>query len=122
MSYPLKVRKDAKDFHRVTKDALKVIWAKAKKWKCRLIFEDKARYYCNWKLKKFYIYILSSGLFIRVHDSHVARKDAIVDYHSGLAVLCNGKEIPVSRKMTDIIKQIVESNRLPDRQAGNSRP
>src|SRR3990172_9068767 len=105
MDYPVKVRKDMKDFHRDTKDALKIIWAKAKGWRCRFIFEDKRRYYWGHKLKKFYAYILSSGLFIRLHDSHVARMDAIVDYRAGVAVLCTGKEIPVSRKMTEIVKQ-----------------
>lgn len=110
MDYPLRLRKDQHSFHRVTKDALKVIWAKAKGWKCRLIFEDGVKYYYNYKLKKFYQYIFPSGLFIRLHDSHVARKDAIVDYRYGLAILCNGKIIPVSRSMQQEVKKIVEEN------------
>jgi len=111
MPYPVKVRKDPKEFHRVTKDALKIIWAKAKGWRCRFIFEDKTRYYWGDKLKKFYAYVLASGLFIRLHDSHVARIDALADYRAGFAVLCTGKEIPVSRKMREAVKQIVEANR-----------
>lgn len=70
MGYPIKVRKDEKDFHRDTKDALKVIWAKAKKWKCLLIFEDRTRYYWSKKLIRFYEYVFPTGLYIRVHDSH----------------------------------------------------
>src|SRR3972149_145137 len=98
LEYPYILVRREKEFTWYKRNALKVLWAKAKHNNSILHFENGEVLISSLTLKEFHPYVWKSGLFRRWHHSYLLRRDAIKDCCWLFAIMNNGEQVPVNRK------------------------